>query len=173
MLIHQTCIKRGWMDEQEFVRTWALSQVTPGINLLKLTILIGSRLRGWSGVVVCASGLMIPTALITALMTAGFAVIRVQPVVQAVMKGIMPAAIGLSLAMIIQMAQPLFTRAYREGPGRMSVSIGVLASAAFLMALGSISPVMVLVLAGGLTMLLMAVVPARPVAAPERKAEEA
>ena len=161
MLIHQTCITRGWMDEQEFVRTWALAQVTPGINLLKLTVLIGSRLRGWAGVAVCVGGLMIPTALMTAAMTAGFALIRGQVAVQAVMKGVMPATIGLSLAMALQMGQPLFKRAAREGPGRMAVSIGVLATAAFLMAMGTLSPVLVLLLAGGLTMLLLAFVPAR------------
>lgn len=173
MLIHRTCTRRGWLDEQEFVRTWALSQVTPGINLLKLTILIGRRLRGWPGIAVCVSGLMIPTALITTLMTAGFAVIRSQPAVQAVMKGIMPATIGLSLAMAVQMGQPLFARAQREGSGRMGVSISVLASATLLMAMGFISPVLVLVLAGILTMLLLAYVPARAEPAPEKKAEGA
>jgi len=169
MLINRTCLQRGWLDDQEFVRTWALAQVTPGINLLKLTILIGSRLRGWGGVAACVSGLMIPTALITALMTAGFALIRANPLVQAVMKGVMPATIGLSLAMALQMALPLFARARREGPARVSVSAGVLAAAAALMALGWISPVLVLLLSGGLTAALLALVPARPQPAPREQ----
>jgi chromate transporter len=151
------------MDEQEFVRTWALAQVTPGINLLKLTVLIGFKLRGWAGVFLMVVGLLAPTALATALMTAGFALIRGMPAVQAVMKGVLPATIGLSLAMSVQMAQPLFARAYREGPGRMGVSVAVMACAALLMATGWISPVLLLLLAGGITALLMAAVPARPV----------
>ena len=166
-LIHQTCIRRGWMDEQEFVRTWALAQVTPGINLLKLTVLIGYKLQKWPGVFLAVSGLLAPTAFATALMTAGFALIRGMPAVQAVMKGVLPATIGLSLAMAAQMAQPLFTRAYREGPGRLGASVGVMGCAALLMATGKISPVLVLLLAGGITALLMAAVPARPVTVPD------
>ena len=161
-LIHQTCVQRGWMDEAEFVRTWALAQVTPGINLLKLTVLIGYKLRKWPGVILMVVGLLAPTALATALMTAGFALIRGMPAVQAVMKGILPATIGLSLAMSFQMAAPLFTRAYHEGPGRLGASVAVLVCAALLMASGKISPVLVLLLAGGITALLMAAVPARP-----------
>ena len=40
-LIHQACITRGWLDEAEFARAWALVQISPGINLIKLTAVIG------------------------------------------------------------------------------------------------------------------------------------
>ncbi len=114
-LIHQVCIHRGWLTEDEFVRTWALSQISPGINLVKLTVLVAHRLRGWPGLLAGLAGLLLPSALVTVLMTAGFTLIRGQPLVQAAMRGILPATIGLSLAMAFQMGQPLFTRAYKEG----------------------------------------------------------
>jgi chromate transporter len=159
ILIHQTSIKRGWLSEEEFVRDYALSQIAPGINLLKMTILIGNRLRGRSGLIVSLLGLLVPSAAVTAVMTAGFSAIRGQPIVQAALKGILPATIGLSLAMGIQMAAPLLSGAYKEGPFRLSANIVIIIVAALLMALTNISPVLVLVMAGAATVPLLALVP--------------
>ncbi|MDR3576475.1 MAG: chromate transporter [Anaerolineaceae bacterium] len=161
LLIHQTSVNRGWLSEEEFVRDYALSQIAPGINLLKLTILIGSRLRGRSGIIVSLLGLLVPSAAVTALMTAGFASIRSQPVVQAAMKGILPATIGLSLAMGVQMAAPLLSGAYKEGPVRLSANIVIVLLAAVLMAFTNISPVLVLLMAGAATVPLLAILPAQ------------
>ncbi len=158
-LIHQACIERGWMDEDEFLRVWALAQITPGINLLKLTVMIGYRLRGWLGVVMAMTGLLVPSATVTVLMTAGFATIRTMPQVQAVMKGVLPATIGLSLAMAVQMAQPLLSRAHQEGRARLAAHVFVLAGAALLLMLTRISPVVILGLAGAAAMLLLGVMP--------------
>jgi len=35
--------ERGWVEEEEFARFWALCQIAPGINLIALTILIGEK----------------------------------------------------------------------------------------------------------------------------------
>ena len=157
-LIHRVCIDHDWMDEETFLRDWALAQVAPGINLIKLTIMIGNQLRGWAGVVAATLGLVLPSGAATALMTAGFAAIRDQPLVKAALKGILPATIGLSLSMAFQMGQPVLTRAYHEGPLRFSVHILLLVCAALLMAANLVSPVLVLLLAGlaGLATLALA-----------------
>ena len=158
-LIHQACIDRGWLGEEEFVRDWALAQISPGINLVKLTALVGYRLRGWPGVSMAMSGLLLPSAAITALMTAGFSIIRSQPLVQAAMRGILPATIGLSIAMGVQMAQPVLARARQEGAVRLGAHILILAGAALLLAVGNVSPVPVLLLAGVAAILLLAMLP--------------
>ncbi len=144
------------------MKDWALAQISPGINLLKLTVLLGNRLRGWTGIASATAGLLVPSALVTALMTAGFATIRSQPLVQAALKGILPAAIGLSLAMGVQMGQPLLTKAYREGYLRLGLQVTILAGAAVLFALNAVSPVIVLLLAGAITISVMALIPAKP-----------
>ena len=76
------------------------------------------------------------------------------------MSGILPATIGLSLAMAVQMAQPLFKRAAREGPARLGLHVGLLAVSAVLMGLLGVSPVLVLLLAGLIGMLLLWLIPA-------------
>jgi len=160
-LIHQACIARGWLTEEEFVRTWALAQISPGINLIKLTVLVAHRLRGWPGLLAAVAGLLLPSAGVTVLMTAGFSAIRSQPLVKAAMRGILPATIGLSLAMAYQMAQPLFTRAYREGLPRLGAHLVITTTSALMLALGGVSPVLVLAIAGAATMLTLAALPAR------------
>jgi chromate transporter len=160
-LIHRDCIDKGWLDEETFVRTWALAQISPGINLLKLTVLVGYKLRGWAGLVSAVAGLMIPSAAVTVLMTAGFTLVRGQPLVQAAMRGILPAAIGLSLAMAVQMGGPLVARGLREGPTRISLHATVVLASALLLALWQVSPVLILLAAGAVTALLHSLVPIR------------
>lgn len=158
-LIHKVCTERGWLTDQDFVRTWALAQVSPGINLLKLTTLVGYRLRGWRGVSAGLAGLLLPSGAVTALMTAGFSVVRHWPLVQSAMRGILPATIGLSLAASTRMAFPLMTQARREGRLRLGAHLLLSAGAAVLMASQRISPVIVLLLIGLSTPLVLAIVP--------------
>ena len=159
LLIHQTCIKKGWLEEDEFVRDWAMVQISPGINLVKFTGLIGYRLLGWPGLATAMAGLLLPSALATVLMTAGFSVIRNSPVVQAAMKGILPATVGLSVTMSIQMGQALLTRAHKEGTLRLGAHLLILTTAALLMAVTSLSPVLVLLICGGASVFFLAIIP--------------
>jgi len=162
ILIQRACSQHGWVDEGEFVRLWALVQIAPGINLIKLTILIGHRLRGWAGLLSASAGLLLPSAAATVLMTAGFTAIRGQPLVQAAMRGILPATIGLSLAMAVQMAQPLFSQARKEGRARLGLHLAILVGAALLMAVNGVSPLVVLLAAGAAALLLFTFFPAKP-----------
>ncbi len=161
-LIHKASIERGWMTESEFLQTWALAQISPGINLVKLTALIGYKLRGWPGVVTTMAGLLIPSATVTVLMTAGFSVIRGFPLVQAAMRGILPATIGLSLANGVRMGLPLLTQARNEGRLRLSANVGVASGAALLMSVTSLSPLFILLLAGIATAVLSLLIPIEP-----------
>ncbi len=161
ILIRQTCLQRGWMEEGEFVRTWALVQMAPGINLLKLTSLIGHKLRGWAGLAAAMSGLLLPSALVTVLMTAGYSAVRDQPLVQAALKGLLPATIGLSLMMSLQMAQPLLRKAYTESPLRLAANLVILGSAGLLFALLNASPMAVLLGGGAAGVLFLTLVPTR------------
>ena len=162
ILIHQACMKHGWVAEDEFVRLWALVQIAPGINLVKFTILLGHRLRGWPGLLAACSGLLLPSAGVTVLMTAGFTAIQGQPLVKAAMRGVMPATVGLSLAMGAQMAQPLFGQAIKEGRPRLAAHLLISVCAALLLGLYNASPVLVLLAAGTAAVLLLPRLPLKP-----------
>ena len=171
-LIHQACIKNGWLSEEAFTRDWALAQISPGINLVKLSILIGHQLRGWAGLLAAMAGLLLPSSIVTVLMTVGLEQVRSQPLVQAAMRGILPATLGLSLSMAFSMGQPIFKKAYGEGTARLGLHALILVSAALLMAGGAVSPVLILLLSGSAAMLALVVLPARARVAPPNVEEE-
>ena len=57
MLIERVVVReQGWLTEAEYVRDVALAQVSPGINILGVTILIGRRLGGaWASSSRCSA----------------------------------------------------------------------------------------------------------------------
>lgn len=160
-LIHQACEKNGWITEEEFLNAWALAQLSPGINLVKLTVFIGFRLRGWAGIVMAMGGLLVPSAIVTVLMTSIFTMIKDDPTVKAVMRGILPATIGLALAMGVQITSPVLKLAYREGTVRFILHLLLLTLAGITMATGKYSPALILLLSGVITILMLMMSPAK------------
>jgi chromate transporter len=158
-LIRQACITRGWLTEAEFAKDWALVQISPGINLIKITAVIGYQLRGWPGLIAAIGGLLLPSATITVLMTAGFTIIRDWPFVKAAMRGVIPATIGISIGLGIQMAQAPLSRARRTGRVSVGTHLALLAGSALLLAVAHASPVIVLALSGISGMLLLGDLP--------------
>src|SRR5256714_1309786 len=64
--------KHRWLSMEEFMYFWNLCVLTPGINLVALTVLIGKKLGGVWGIVVSLAGLLLPRAAITCLLVATF-----------------------------------------------------------------------------------------------------
>ena len=48
--------KHRWLSMEEFMYFWNLCVLTPGINLVALTVLIGKKLGGVWGIVVSLAG---------------------------------------------------------------------------------------------------------------------
>src|ERR1700753_3990768 len=49
--------KRGWLDDQQFLSGYALSQLVPGATNVNLAVFIGTQMRGTIGAVACFCGL--------------------------------------------------------------------------------------------------------------------
>ncbi|MDR3689218.1 MAG: chromate transporter [Fimbriimonas sp.] len=138
----------GWITEEQFNRDWALCQMTPGINLIALTILVGRQIAGPRGVIVCLTGLLLPSAFLTAALTAGYVSIRSLPAVQACLRGILPASVGLGLLTAFQMAKGPVQSSWRMGwPQFLFVSV-ILAGSAALLAMKVVPVTTVLILGG-------------------------
>jgi chromate transporter len=145
--------KHRWLSMEEYTRLWSLCILTPGINLVSLTILIGRKLGGAWGIAVSLAGLLLPSALITCLLTVGFKSVENQPAVQAILRGVVPATGGIMLLVGLNFALPLIRRGYKEGFFYLLVSgilIILFALAVILLKLSVIVVILSAVLLGAL-----------------------
>jgi chromate transporter len=118
-----------WMTADEFNETFALCHFLPGPNIVNLTFVFGSRLRGLPGSIAAFSGLVGPPALIMVVMGALYHRYGEIDALRRILSGVACAAIGLMLAVVFRMMTPLIKR--RDVVGLLMlvaifVAIGVL-----------------------------------------------
>lgn len=150
VLIHRAAVEQyGWATEAEFVRDWALVQMAPGINLLGLTTLLGRRALGAPGIALALTGLLLPSGLLTIVLSALYAHIAGLQAVQAALRGIVPATVGLSLITAWQMARPLLKDSRREGAASLLLAVAILAGSGAAYALWAGIPIVAVFCTGG------------------------
>ncbi|MSO89983.1 MAG: chromate transporter [Acetobacteraceae bacterium] len=104
----EVVIRKGWLEDRQFLAGLALCQITPGANGVNLAIFTGSLLRGAAGAWAAFFGLMaIP---IVALMAAGTFYFTNHEAIRhagfgAALSGVAAAAIGLLLANGIRLSR--------------------------------------------------------------------
>lgn len=138
--------KYTWLSMEDITRFWSLCILTPGINLVALTVLIGRKLGGTWGIVASLAGLLLPSAIITCLLTALFTQIEHVAAVQAILRGVIPATGAIMLLVGLNFALPIFRRSYKEGFFYLAGSIIVIL-ACFLAVILLKLPVVVVILA--------------------------
>ena len=169
-LIQRTFIeKHKWLSMEEFTQLWNLCILTPGINLVALTILIGRKLGGAWGIAISLAGLLLPSALITCLLTVGFKSVEHLPAVQAVLRGVVPATGGIMLLVGLNFALPLIRRGYKEGLLYLLVSIVLIIACALAVILLKLSVIVVVLGAVFLGALFFARKPASPLLVEEKE----
>jgi chromate transporter len=122
--------KRGWLDDQQFLSCYALSQIVPGATNVNLAVLIGTQLRGVAGALAALAGLLlVPLAILLTLGGLYFAA-NGDPggwVLKAALAGAGAAAIGFNIATGIRLAR---RNVRRLGPALVAaaviVGIGIL-----------------------------------------------
>lgn len=145
VLIERTVVtQRGWLDHEELGRSLNLSLLAPGPNLIALTILIGYKLRGGPGIAASLIGLLLPSALITCLLTAGAQAVQHMAVVQAMLAGIVPATGGLLFVVVIKQNVPLLRRSWKKGWSKFLGSLLLGGAAVLASALWNISVMLIL-----------------------------
>jgi chromate transporter len=102
--------KKRWLTAEEFNDVYALCQFLPGPNIVNLTAVFGSRMRGATGAMAAWAGfLVLPFCMMLA---AGMLYERFGDVdaVRRVLAGIAPAAAGLIVATAAKMAAPMLRK---------------------------------------------------------------
>ena len=106
--------EKRWMTAEEFNDNYALCQFLPGPNIVNLTAVFGSRMRGWTGAVAAWTGfLLLPFAM---MVTVGvlYAHYGDMDALRRILGGIAAGAAGLLISTAAKMAMPLFNG--RIGP---------------------------------------------------------
>ena len=105
--------RRGWLDDQQFLSGYALSQLVPGATNVNLTVFIGTQLRGVPGALVCFAGLTTPPLIIAIILSSIYFALRSMPggvSVSIALSGMGAVAIGLNLGTGIRLARHAIRR---------------------------------------------------------------
>jgi len=100
--------KRGWLDDQQFLSGYALSQLVPGATNVNLAVFIGTQMRGSLGALACCAGLTaLPIAIV---LLAGVLYLRTESHagsawLSGALAGMGAVAIGLNLGTGLRLAQ--------------------------------------------------------------------
>lgn len=135
--------RTGWMTRREFMESYSLSQLSPGIHLVALAGLIGHRLAGLRGVGVSVAGMMVPAAIITIALSALLSGVTDHPLTRAAFAGIGPVTAGMTAGLAIISARGTVRHGVR---GALDLAVIALAFLAFVGT--AISPAIVIIALG-------------------------
>ncbi len=150
------------------MRFWTLCQLVPGINLIAFAMLIGRKLAGWAGVAATVTGMLLPSAIITTFLTAGFGLVQGSPAFKSILQGILPATAGLMFVVVVTLGRPLLKESRQAGRRSLLLSVSFIVTAAALISFLRV-PVWLALLLAGVAGALVLAEPA-PVATPADQA---
>ncbi len=115
-MIQNTFIyKLKLLTETDYSEIIGIGQITPGINILAYTILIGYRLAGWKGSLLSVLGLILPSALITILLSSIYLLFYDFPIVQHGIRTAFASIFGISCITNYRNVKPILEKGT---PGR-------------------------------------------------------
>lgn len=111
-------IQRGWISEDDFASSLAISQMLPGANVVNLVICMGEQLRGPRGAAVGAFGFLVGPFFAVIGMSAAIDHISNTTILDHVLAGIAASATGLLIVICWKGVQ----RASRTASGLLIVA---------------------------------------------------
>lgn len=97
--------RRGWLDDEQFVAALEISQAMPGLNSTNMAVIVGDRLRGGVGAFVAFLGMFLPGTAIVLVLGVLYGAHGQAPAVAAILDGVDAAAVGLLLAVTLQIGR--------------------------------------------------------------------
>lgn len=125
-----------WLDEDEFLAGLEVGETIPGLITTNVAVIVGGRLGGVAGAIAAALGVIMPGAVTVFLLGLLYAQLKHNPDVIAALAGVSAAAVGLILAVALQIG---------KGALRYLVDLMILVGTFVLVALWHVSLVPVLV----------------------------
>ncbi|MDE6366283.1 MAG: chromate transporter [Muribaculaceae bacterium] len=93
----------GWLTKDEFMDQLAVAQSMPGILAVNISVAVGDKIAGTRGTVISALGTILPSFLIILAIAVFLTpdIIKNNPTVAAVFRGIRPAVVALIIAPLV------------------------------------------------------------------------
>lgn len=99
--------KHHWIEREEFLDLLAVAQSLPGILAVNISVAVGDKLRGMKGSLAAAAGCILPSFLMILCIAVFLTpdLIKNNPTLSAIFKGIRPAVVALIIAPVISSAK--------------------------------------------------------------------
>ncbi len=138
--------RRKWITEAEFLDRLATANLIPGPSSTEVAIFVGQLKRGWRGLIVAGCCFIIPAAVIVSVIAWGYVRFGSLPKAEGILYAIKPAVV----AIVIQALGKLARTGLRSPP------LAVIALLAAGLSLAGLNPILVLVFAGGIAAMALA-----------------
>lgn len=142
---------RHFFTPPEWADCWAVCQVVPGVNIIALALLTGSRLAGALGAVASIAGLLGPSVAVTLVIASVYTQIAGSSVLHSTLHGIIAAGAAASFMTSWRLARPAMKASHAEGAVVLVAAIATALTAAVLIERTQL-PVFALLLGGGTVM---------------------
>lgn len=113
MIEEEFCRRRKWLEEQDVIDYLALVNSLPGIIGINISVIIGKKLKGVSGAIVAALGVLLPSFLIILVLSEVVQRIRQYPLTQSAFLGVRAGATALILTVMFRLFKKSF-RGWKE-----------------------------------------------------------
>lgn len=104
-LIEREVVNRGWLNKQDFMDLFAVTQSLPGIFAVNISIFVGYKLKSVTGSIVCALGTILPSFFIILGIALFFNHFQDNVWVVKIFNGIRPAVVALILVPCLSAAK--------------------------------------------------------------------
>ncbi|MDD4514421.1 chromate transporter [Massilibacteroides sp.] len=94
-LIQREVVGRGWMNDDDFMDLFALTQSLPGAFAINISLFIGYKLKKTLGAIVCMLGSVLPSFLIILLIALFFTHATDNIWIEKAFKALRPATVAL------------------------------------------------------------------------------
>lgn len=137
--------KNAWIERDEFLDLLAVAQSLPGILAVNISVAVGDRLKGMRGSIAAALGTILPSFIIILAIAIFLTpdIIKNNPTVSAIFKGIRPAVVALIIA-------PVITSAKAAKIGMKTIAIPIAVALLIWSRLPVVSNPIIYIVAGGL-----------------------
>lgn len=152
LIQEQIVTKHAWLSMVEFTDLISISQMTPGPIAVNSATFVGNKIAGVGGALIATIGCILPSCIIVTSIAYVYLKNRENQVVQEVLQSLHPAVIAMIASAGISI---LITAFWGEG-GKISVSntdwsmVVIFVISLFLLRKTCISPILVMILAGGM-----------------------